>query len=185
MCVRRHSVVSHSLQPHGLWPARLPCPWGFSRQEKWSGFPSPPPGDLPNPGTEPQSPALQTESLPSEPLEKPVFTGKSTLSPDFHISMNGATIFLVTQVLGGEGNGNPLQNSCLENPRERGAWRAAVYGVAQSWTRLKRLSSSSRFLEIHTCNIYLTFLGHYSASSQHGILLVNSFKAFNTSALVI
>ena len=43
----------------------------------------------------------------------------------------------------GEGNGNPLQWSCLENPRDRGAWWAAVYGVAQSWTRLKRLSSSS------------------------------------------
>ena len=43
----------------------------------------------------------------------------------------------------GEGNGNPLQCSCLENLRDRGAWWAAVYGVTQSWTRLKRLSSSS------------------------------------------
>ena len=37
----------------------------------------------------------------------------------------------------GEGNGNPLQYSCLENPRDGGAWWAAVYGVAQSWTRLR------------------------------------------------
>ena len=44
----------------------------------------------------------------------------------------------------GEGNGNPLQCSCLENPRDGGAWWAAVSGVAQSQTRLKRLSSSSR-----------------------------------------
>ena len=44
----------------------------------------------------------------------------------------------------GEGNGNPLQCSCLENPRDGGAWWAAVYGVTQSRTRLKRLSSSSR-----------------------------------------
>ena len=44
----------------------------------------------------------------------------------------------------GEGNGNPLQCSCLENPRDGRAWWAAVYGLAQSWTRLKRLSSSSR-----------------------------------------
>ena len=36
----------------------------------------------------------------------------------------------------GEGNGNPLQYSCLENPMERGAWRATVHGVAKSWTRL-------------------------------------------------
>ena len=43
----------------------------------------------------------------------------------------------------GEGNGNPLQRSCLENPRGGGAWWAAVCGVAQSWTRLKRLCSSS------------------------------------------
>ena len=43
----------------------------------------------------------------------------------------------------GEGNGNPLQCSCLENPRDRGDWWAAVYGVAQNRTRLKRLSSSS------------------------------------------
>ena len=41
----------------------------------------------------------------------------------------------------GEGNGNPLQCSCLENPRDGGAWRAAVYGVTQSQTRLKQLSS--------------------------------------------
>ena len=40
----------------------------------------------------------------------------------------------------GEGNGDPLQYSCLENPRDGGAWWAAVYGIAQSWTRLKRLS---------------------------------------------
>ena len=43
----------------------------------------------------------------------------------------------------GEGNGNQLQCSCLENPRDRAAWWAAVYGVAQSRTQLKRLSSSS------------------------------------------
>ena len=41
-----------------------------------------------------------------------------------------------------EGNGNPLQCSCLENPRDRGSWWAAVYGVTQNQTRLKRLSSS-------------------------------------------
>ena len=60
----------------------------------------------------------------------------------------------------GDGNGNPLQCSCLENPRDRRAWWAAVYGVAQSRTRLKRLSSSSsrnrwgrllRLLRTHSC----------------------------------
>ena len=47
----------------------------------------------------------------------------------------------------GGGNGNPLQCSCLENPRDGGAWGAAVYGVAQGRTRLKRLSSSSSSTE--------------------------------------
>ena len=47
------------------------------------------------------------------------------------------------RVTAGEGNGNPLQCSCLENPRDRGAWWADIYGVTQSRTRLKRLSSSS------------------------------------------
>ena len=49
----------------------------------------------------------------------------------------------------GEGNGNPLQCSCLENPKDRGAWWAAVYGVAQSQTRLKQLSSNS---SKHSCS---------------------------------
>ena len=44
----------------------------------------------------------------------------------------------------GEGNSNPLQYSCLENPRDRGTWWADVYGVARSQTLLTRLSSSSR-----------------------------------------
>ena len=52
--------------------------------------------------------------------------------------------FYAEYIMIGEGNGNPLQCSCLENPRDSGAWWVAVNGVAQSQTRLKRLSSSSR-----------------------------------------
>jgi len=52
----------------------------------------------------------------------------------------------------GEGNGSPLQCSCLENPRDRGAGWAAVYGVAQGQTRLKRLSSSSSSSNVVTLN---------------------------------
>ena len=48
----------------------------------------------------------------------------------------------------GEGNGNPFQCSCLENPRDGGAWQAAIYGVTQSGTRLRWLSSSSRLVII-------------------------------------
>ena len=136
---------------------------GFSRQEYYSGLPCPPPGDLPDPGIEP-------ESLMSTALAGRFFTtsttwrrrqwqptpvllpgkshgrrspvGCSPWGPEeletterlhFHFSLSCI----------GEGNGNPLQCSCLENPRDGGAWWAAIYGVAQSQTRLKRLSSSS------------------------------------------
>ena len=51
--------------------------------------------------------------------------------------------FHFTLSCSGEGNGNPLQCSCLENPRDEGAWWAAVYGITQSQTRLKQLSSGS------------------------------------------
>ena len=60
---------------------------------------------------------------------------------DFHFSLSCI----------GEGNGNPLQCSCLENPRDRGAWWAATYGVAQSQTWLKRLSSSSSSRRYSEC----------------------------------
>jgi len=74
------SFMSDSWQPHVPWPAWLLCPWGFSRQEYWSGLPCPPPGDLPKPEIEPMSPALQVDSLSSEPLRKPMNTGVGSLS---------------------------------------------------------------------------------------------------------
>ena len=55
----------------------------------------------------------------------------------------------------GEGNGNPLQCSCLENPRDGGAWWAAISGVAQSRTRLKQLSSSSSSLFLDVSNHFI------------------------------
>ena len=66
-----HSIMSNSLRPYELQPARPLCPWGFSRQEYWSGLPCPSPEDLPVPGIEPGSPALQADSLPAEPPGKP------------------------------------------------------------------------------------------------------------------
>ena len=61
-----------------------------------------------------------------------------------------AIYFACGNVYVGEGNGNPLQYSCLENPRDGGAWGAAVYGIVQSRTRLKWLSSSS------SSNVYVS-----------------------------
>ena len=63
----------------------------------------------------------------------------------------------------GEGNGNPLQCSCLENPRDGGAWWSAIYGVAQSPTRLKRLSSSSSSRE--DSSIWLPWYSEDKASA--------------------
>ena len=57
-----------------------------------------------------------------------------------------------------EGNGNPLQCSCLENPRDRGTWWAAIYGVTQSQPRLKRLSSSgSSIIDNGVIDLYYIF----------------------------
>ena len=55
-------MCAHLYLTHGLGRARLLCPWGFSRQECWSGLPFPSPGDLPNPGIEPRSSILQENS---------------------------------------------------------------------------------------------------------------------------
>ena len=78
ICQMSYSIVcamlSCSVMSDSLWPwtvaHRLLCPWGFSRQECWSGFPCPPSGNLPNPGIRPRSPALQANSLPFEPPGK-------------------------------------------------------------------------------------------------------------------
>ena len=67
-----HSVLSNSLQPHGPW--QVPLCMGFSRQEHRSGLPFPCLGNLPDPGIESLSPALQADSLPSEPPGKPRVT---------------------------------------------------------------------------------------------------------------
>ena len=74
------------------------------------------------------------EHIPCEWLFSEVLAIRSDMTErlPFHFSLSRI----------GEGNGNPLQYSCLENPRDGGAWWASVYGVTQSRTRLKRLSSN-------------------------------------------
>ena len=75
----------------------------------------------------------------------------------------------------GEGNGNPIQCSCLENPRDGGAWWAAVYRVAQSQTQLKRLSSSSssRLLNAYLFNAFDFFLLNSFVSIQPSFLIIH------------
>ena len=156
------SVMSDSLRPHGLQPARVLCPWGFSRQDYWNGLPYHPPGDLPNPGIEPrfsciagglfyhlshqESPKLLewvAYSFSRRSSQPRNWSGVSCVTGGFFTSWAtreaylpqwGSLIleFIVSRLLtaGGEGNGTPLQYSCLENPMDRGARWAAVSGVA-------------------------------------------------------
>ena len=105
---------------------QAPLSMDFSRQEYWSGLPFPSPGDLPASGIEHRSCALQWDSLPYEPPVKPL-----------HIHILNTYL--------GEGNGTPLQYSCLENPMDRGAWSAAVHGVARSRTLLSDFTFTFHF----------------------------------------
>ena len=78
----------------------------------------------------------------------------------------------------GEGNGNTLHYSCLENPRDGGAWWAAVYGVTRSRTRLRHLSSSSRTRLIHAdeqrkLNRYCKAIVNQSKRNKYSFLKKN------------
>ena len=103
----------------------------FSGQEYWSKFPFPSPGDLPDSGIEPGSPALQADFLSSEPPGMPInrylhmFTGfpggASGKEPDCQCrrcKRHGSGL----RRSPGRRHSNPLQYSCLENPMDRGAW---------------------------------------------------------------
>ena len=151
---------------------QAPLSLGFSRQEYWSGLPFLSPGDLPDPEIKSTSPTLQAGSLPLSHLGSPMLhqvdpTSKEKKAMAPHSSTLAWKISRTEEPGGlqsmgslrvdttarlhlhfsfsciGEGNGNPLQRSCLENPKDGGAWWAAVYGVEQSRTRLQRLRSSS------------------------------------------
>ena len=82
----------------------------------------------------------------------------------------------------GEGNGNPLQCSCLENPRDGGAWWAAMYGVTQSRTRLKQLSSSSsssRFMaKYHIVYFACGSVNSLRQINMHVLQINQTFKPF-------
>ena len=141
----------------------LSAPWAVARQAplsmgilqaiilEWVAMSSPS-GDLPNPGIEPRSPALQVDSLPTEPWGKPKKTDKY---------------------------GTPLQYSCLENPMDGGAWWAAVHGVATSWTRLSNFTSTFHFdaleeeMAIHSSVVAWRIPG---TGEPDGLLFVGSHR---------
>ena len=127
-------LLAQSLQSCGLsvtqWTIarQSPLSMGFSRQECWRGLPCPLPGDLPHPGIKPTS-------LVSPSLAGGFLTTKTTWEALFHLMANN----------NGEGNGIPLQYSCLESPVNGRAWWAAVQGVAKSPTQLSDFTFTFHF----------------------------------------
>ena len=77
----------------------------------------------------------------------------------------------------GEGNDNPLQCSCLENPRDGGAWWAAISGVAQSQTRLNRLSSSSSSSRLYSLKALCMLHAPQSCTTSYQSLIATGGKA--------
>ena len=144
----------------------------FSRQEYWSGLPFPSPGDLPNSGIEPKSPALQVDSLPSKP---PVlwrtylcvcvcvcvcvygFLGGSD-SEESACNAGGLGLIPGKGRSPGERKGNPLHYSWLEKSMDRGAWWATVHGVTKSQTWLS---------DWHTFSIYTNHFAVHLNLTQH------------------
>ena len=170
------------MQPHGLQPTRLLRPWDFLGKSTgvgchWSHY------FMANRwGNSGNSDRLYFGGLRQRQPTPVLLPGKSNgwrslvgCSPwgleesdtterlHFHFSLSCI----------GEGNGNPLQCSCLENPRDRGAWWAAIYGVAQSRTRLKRLSSSSSSSSLVQCKV-LALQSYYCAD-----ILFHIFKNYH------
>ena len=82
-----------------------------------------------------------------------------------------------------EGNGSPLRCSCLENPRDGGGWWAAIYGVAQSWTQLKRLSSSNITMPSITMHPYS--LVQFSSVAQLWPTLCDVMNPYSRGILMI
>ena len=130
-----YSVMSGSLQPHGLWPTRLLRPWDFSREEYWSGLPFPPSGDLPDVGIETAfsaSLALARRFFNTEPPR----IGASQVNL---LVIRSCRRLRFSPRLGSsprEEYGYSHLNFCLENHMDRGVWWATVQGVPKSHTPL-------------------------------------------------
>ena len=124
----RHNMFPPSFLSFCVFPTRLWTIWCISLPPQWRRQWHPTPVLLPGKSHRQRSLVGCSPWGHEEP--------DTTERLPFHFSLSCI----------GEGNGNPLQCSCLENPRDGGAWWAAVYGVTQSQTWLKRLSSRSSYL---------------------------------------
>ena len=104
---------------------QAPLSMQFLRQEYWKGLLFLSPGDLPDPGIEPMSSVWQADFLPLSQLGSPQMCTYVYIL--FIVVVQIHKYMYTTE----EGNGNPLQYSCLENPMDRGAWQATVHSVAR------------------------------------------------------
>ena len=116
--------MSNSVRPHRWQPTRLPCPWDS-------------PGKNTGVGCHFLLQCMKAKS------ESEVTQSCPTLSNPMDWSLPGSSIHGIFQAR--EGNGTPLQYSCLENPMDGGAWYAAVHGVAQSQTGLSYVTFTFHF----------------------------------------
>ena len=119
---------------------------GFPRQGYWRGLPFPSPGEIPDPGIQPAVSCIVVQFFTVEP------PGEALKR---HLDKH-------KDVLPGGGNGNPLQDSCLENSKDRGAWRATVHGIAEEDTTVQpTFNFSKMFYIIHKRNANQNYWGKF------------------------
>ena len=132
-----HPVVSDSLWPCGLQPARLLSPWGFSRHEYWSGLSCPSPGDLPNPGVKLASSAFQADSSPAELSGKPPCTSYHHVTKGFFMGFHGDSDSKESVCNAGD----PSLIPGLEDPLEKGM---ATHSSILTWRIYQFIMSSEQ-----------------------------------------
>ena len=150
--------MSDSLKSHGLQPAMLLFPWGFSRQEYWRGLPCPPQGGLPNPGFEPRSPMLQADSLPTEPSGKPLC----------HINNKESMLLHIIMYIVWRKHGRVEREDLLENLGFKSCSDALQFVLKMQVTYLVGLFSH---LQIVILNVYLR-----NVLEEQGMLLTKLKK---------
>ena len=110
---------------------QVPLSMGFSRQEDWSGLPFPSPGDLPDPGMEPGSPALQADALPSEPPEKLHLS----ILEFFNLGILGYQLFLDLKKVTAHECKNIFRWNCLMTRQTTQVWLLLVIILVLLWYR--------------------------------------------------
>ena len=135
-----------------LQPARLICPWGFSRQEYWSGLPCPPPEDLPNPEIEPRSPTLQADSLPSET------PGKRNISPwGCHNQIAQTGWFMKSRNFSSQFGGQGVQDQTIR--RGPSTWLQTPYSL--TWWKEPFLRALTPFTRGRTQDLITSQRHHF------------------------